>query len=188
MKCCQSKIFVAFVTFIFGVTAFFLGDKMTLVVSNLVDVDFSVERRAEEKFVPKNLSGKLEIRFVKFEKVFRNQELPYSELFDNLAEFEVINGTNENVYYSSHCKECYPFPTRKVDGKPFNVYLGHCGTGIEEQVLVPGEIVRFSVPKQEVTFEVKKVSAKKVTLGFPFLVGTNRRAETLWSEEINFPQ
>ena len=67
-----------------------------------------------------------------------------------------------------------------------------CGTGIEEQTLLPGETVFYRVWKSEVTYEPTqrswKESDKPTQIGFPFLLGNEQREITLWTEEIKFPR
>ena len=111
----------------------------------------------------------VEVEFLRFTK---------SE-HDTYAEFQVSNGGSEAAYYwgygkDSHCSELI-MHGRKVELASFC----WCGTGLEEQLLKPGETATFDVrvPDTKEAFEV----------GFDFDIGEGRQKRTFWSKRIERP-
>jgi hypothetical protein len=176
MKNFKTKFLIALLSFIVGISAFYLSPKIRSFMTS------------ESSFSEKENSNKIEIRFVRF----------VQGDFQVEAELEVTNNSAENVYYSSFSKNSYPFPTLKRDGKVLLDNRFRCGTGLTEQTLSPRETVFFRVPKLEVTYETTQDSwrdtDKPTQIGFSFEIGNkpyirigNNPRETFWSEEIKFP-
>ena len=98
---------------------------------------------------------------------------------ETYAEFQVSNGSSEAAYYwgygrDSHCSDLVRHG-RKVELASFC----WCGTGLEEQLLRPGETAKFAVrvPDTKEAFEV----------GFDFRIGEGRLKRTFWSKKIERP-
>lgn len=179
MRNFKTKFFAAIISFIVGVTAFYLTFDYYLV--NVPETLPVKENSSNPNALPvKIISNKLEIRFLGFVQGERQIE----------AEFEVNNDTKENVYYYSYSKESYPFLTIKRNGKIVPDYWFRCGTGITKQTLFSGETVTFRVLKSDITYESKKNSEQEsnepTQVGFPFEIGDNPR-KIFWSEAIKFP-
>ena len=191
MKNIRTKFLVASLSFIVGVSAFYLipnsrsfitSDNSNYVIQN------SASSPVESSLPERKLANKIDIRFVRFVQGERQVE----------AELEITNNTAENVYYSSFFKNSYAFPTMKRDGKVVPDNRFRCGTGLTEQTLSPGEAVVFRVSKSEVTYEPTqnfwRETDKPTQIGFSFEIGNkpivgigDKHRETFWSEEIKFP-
>ncbi len=191
MKNIRTKFLVALFCFIVGISAFYLipnnrsfitSDNSNSLIPNSTSIP-AVSSTPERK-----LSNKIDIRFVRFVQGEREVE----------AEFEITNGTAENVYYSGFIKDSYAFPALKRDGKVVKDYRFRCGTGLTEQTLPSGETVFFRVSKREVTYELTQgfwgETDKPTQIGFTFEIGNkpsirigDNPRETFWSEEIKFP-
>jgi hypothetical protein len=113
--------------------------------------------------------GQVEVEFLRFTRSER----------DTFAELQVLNGSSEAAYYwgygkDSHCSDLIRHG-RKVELASFC----WCGTGLEEQLLKPGETAKFAVriPDPKEAFEV----------GFDFGIGEERLKRTFWSKKIERP-
>jgi hypothetical protein len=111
----------------------------------------------------------VEVEFLRFTRSER----------DTFAELQVLNGSSEAAYYwgygkDSHCSDLIRHG-RKVELASFC----WCGTGLEEQLLKPGETAKFAVriPDPKEAFEV----------GFDFGIGEERLKRTFWSKKIERP-
>ena len=184
MRKFKTKFVITIIAFIVGISAVYLNRNIFLFVVSEISTFFksSVDLPQISATSPaKKNSGRVEIRFVELVQGERETE----------AKYELTNNSDESVYYYSYSKDSYPFPVLKRNGKIVPDNRGRCGTGIEEQNLLPGETVFYRVWKSEVTYEPTKnswrESDKPTQLGFPIAVGNERRKETLWTEEIKFP-
>jgi len=190
MKNFRIKFLAALLSFTVGISAFYLISSVHPYV--IIDTFNSITPNLPEKKTldepKKEFSNKIEIRFVGFVQGERQVE----------AEFEITNSTAEAVYFKGYSKNDYAFPTLKRDGKVVPDNRFRCGSGLKEQALSSGETVFFQVPKSEVTREPTEDSwretDKPTQIGFSFEIGNrpfvrlgNRHWETLWSEEIKFP-
>lgn len=182
MKNFKTKFFVALLSFIVGISAFYLSSNIHSITPN------SISHTPENSLPKKELSNKIEIRFVRF----------MQGDFQTEVELKITNNSAENTYFHSYSKNSYPFPTLKRDGKVVPDKRFRCGTGITEQILSPGETVFFRVPESEVTYEPTQdswqESDKPTQIGFSFEVGNKsfirtgkKHQETFWSEEVKFP-
>jgi hypothetical protein len=146
MKNIRTNFSVALFTFIVGISAFYLNSNIRSFITsdNSTSIQSNSTSNLAESSLPKRkLSNKIEIRFVRFVQGEREVE----------AEFEITNGTTENVYYRSFFKDSYAFPILKRGGKIVTDHRFRCGTGLEEHRLPSGEKVLFRFPKSEVTFD-----------------------------------
>ncbi len=178
-----NKLYVAVFTFIIGVSTFYLSDGfVSLVPFNANLFPWDIVSRPTTIAPLSMSSNKVEIRFVKFVQGKHEVE----------AEFELTNNSAENVYYYSYSKDSYPSPMLKREGKVVTNNRIRCASGIKGQTLIPGETAFYRVGKSEVTYEPTqrswKQSDKPTQIGFPFLLGNERREITLWTEEIEFPR
>lgn len=176
-----TKFIVAFLSFVIGISAFYLS---RAIVSS-ASFDNSTARVSETSLPMKELSGNIEIRFVRFVQGEPNVE----------AEFEVTNGRAEDVYYSGYNKNNIAFPILKRGGKIVQDNRFRCGTGLVKQTLASGETVLIRVSKSEVTYDPtsQEETDKPTQLGFSIFIGEHfielgeRRKEIIWTEEIKFP-
>ncbi len=178
------KFAIAVLTFCIGISVVSLKrDYPSLLVCENDKPVLSTVSQPVTNTSNKNLSNKIEVRFVRFTQNGNQTE----------AEIELTNNTNEIAYYYSYGKEFYPFPKLKRNGKIVTDHRGRCGTGIleqKEQMLLPRETVLYQVPKSEIVYEPTKSywkeTDKATQIGFPFAIGEKRKKEVLWSEEIKF--
>ena len=184
MRKFKTKFVMTIIAFIVGVSAVYLvPDVLSFLISDISDFFSSsvTVPQASETPQVKKVPGKVEIRFVEFVPGEREVE----------AKFELTNNSEEPIYYYSYSKNSFPTPVLRRNGKIVPDKRRRCGTGIEEQKLLPGEKVFYRMWKSEAAYEPTKndwrLTDKPTQLGFPITIGNERRQDTLWTEEIKFP-
>lgn len=96
--------------------------------------------------------------------------------YGSYAEFHIVNGSSEALYYSGYSKD---------DHCSYRIKRGNfveqkspcwCGNGLAERRLSPGESATYQIG---VSREVGKFE-----VGFDFQIGRARRKQTIWSNEV----
>lgn len=132
-----------------------------------------------EKLQPATPSAKVVIKFQRF---------VWSE-YVKYAEFRVINGSSEPLYYSGYGKDYHC--SYKVKRKDNTRQLSPCwcGRGLKEQELLPGEAATYQVSLGHTGYNAFVISETgNLEVGFDFKVGRARRPQTVWSNEIIIPE
>jgi hypothetical protein len=149
--------------------AFTTGVAITLGVYRTVGTVPMAEKALHSSPAVSKTGSHVEVEFLRFT----------SSEPDTFAEFQVSNGSSEAAYYwgygkDSHCSDLIRHG-RQVELASYC----WCGTGLEEQLLNPGETAKFAVriPDTKEAFEV----------GFDFGIGEERLKRTFWSKNIEWP-
>jgi len=179
------RFLIALLTFVLGLTSVWIYVKLYSYFTTQQAHQFTTERTIESPSISeipvviKQESSKPEIRFKKFKKVEG----------ETVAEFELVNNSSEPISYSGYGKDSYC--TLLFDnGTESKIVRGcYCGTGLSLQTLYPGETAVYTVYDNFAPFNLTKMKKVNVSgkFGFKILVGTDKREEIIWSEQITFP-
>lgn len=112
------------------------------------------------------LDGEVQIKFRRIEKTG----------YGSYAEFRIVNGGTEPLYYPGYSKDDHCSYKIRRGGRVGQRNPCWCGTGLGERALHPGESAtyRVAVVRESGEFEV----------GFDFEAGKARSEQTIWCSDI----
>lgn len=118
---------------------------------------------------------------IMLKRTFRNE-------YNIIAEFEVVNGSGEALYYWGSSEGSNPSQS-VMRGNRSEDYSPACSVGRTEQVLLPGKSVLFQVA-------VGEREAGNIKMGFNFIIkGRDERGrpfiqaiQTIWSDDLYVPE
>jgi hypothetical protein len=181
MKQIGLKIFSAVFAFFLGILGIWTINDFSLVSVFFSEPSFVTVFENEKSIVPPINSSRVEIRFKRF----------YKNDGSNIAEFELYNGLSEPVRYLgySNSKDSYCGITFKRQRKLIEATQCSCGTGLDLQVLNPGETAIYSLSDSFARrFLESQHQPITTSLGFEVLIGKDQTTHTVWTEEISFPE
>ena len=179
MKNFSFKIVVALLAFSLGIASVWAIGGFSYVASLFEHSSLVSEISPQTSEVqPEENSGRVEIRF---KRIYKYEDV-------NIAEFELVNGTNEPISYMGYNKNSYCDITFKRGEKLNTVNQCSCGTGLGLQTLPAGETALYTVSDLVARHHLK-LKKQKVAASFKFevMVGAEKRKQELWTEEITFP-
>lgn len=179
MKNFSFKIIVALLAFSLGIASVWAIGGFSYLTS-LLELNSSVSENSPQtnEILTESNSGKVEIRL---KRIYKYEDV-------NIAEFELLNGTNEPISYMGYNKNSYCDITFKRGEKLNTVNQCTCGTGLGLQTLPAGETALYTVSDLVARYHLK-LKKQKVIASFKFevMVGAEKRKQELWTEEITFP-
>jgi len=110
--------------------------------------------------------GEVEIKFLRIEKIE----------YGSYAEFRIVNGGTEPLYYPGYSKDDHCSYKIRRKGSVEQKNPCWCGTGLEERALHPGESATYQTAVTGASGEFE--------VGFDFEVGQARRKQTIWCSDI----
>ncbi len=176
MKNYAPKIIITTLTFAFGIA-------IVCVTQNLTFQNASTEPQKTEVAAdllqifnpsPQPKSGKVEIHFRQF--------LDYGNQTNALAEFELVNDSEAPAFYDA----CTLAMRNNKKEKKANFCL--CGNDNRTRIVQSGETLVFTQSSRMMRHEFKLKEKSKGQFGFNVTSGVEPKNETLWSEEVKFPE
>ena len=188
MKNIYSKLAVGLFALIVGV---WIGDGFRPLTSLFSQPQKPVTEEITAPTPLAEINGKIQLRFIKF-----------TQSKDLLADFEIVNGTNEPITYEGY--RWYTRNTREDKNNFCNlvtkqgekwgfVETSNCFGAMRKNLLTlePGESAIFSVAKWDVkkALDLQVVQPEISTqFGFEIYTGKSQDKQTLWTDEIKFPE